>query len=226
MEVEGATVGPAGVLGGQPLRLDAQPVAVEGLLSATALVSRVGEPAQRGRQLPKRGRPQRVDPALARTLRGDEPRALQGLQVLGRLRLPRPGQLGEHPDRAGPLGEQADQPPARRVGQSGEQCVHSPSILPHAYSCQGIFRGDCGGLGPGTGRPDGGSVVPFATNLAQNPADRTGVAGRRDTPGKAPRSTHRTSSEVQEGWWQSRAMPLPATLMAPLCVKTLPVVGF
>ena len=124
VELERASVGPAGAVGGQPLRLDAEPVAVEGLLRATEPVRGVGEPAQRGRQLPQGSGPQRVDPALAGALGGDDPRALQGLQVLGGLRLPRPGELGEHADRAGPLGQQAHQPPAGRVGQRGEQCVH------------------------------------------------------------------------------------------------------
>jgi uncharacterized protein YndB with AHSA1/START domain len=38
--------------------------------------------------------------------------------------LARLGELGEDADRAGPLGQQAHEPPASRVGQCGEECVH------------------------------------------------------------------------------------------------------
>ena len=33
-------------------------------------------------------------------------------------------ELGENADRAGPLGQQAHEPPAARVGQGGEECIH------------------------------------------------------------------------------------------------------
>lgn len=71
---------------------------------------------------------------LAGALGDDDAGALKGLQVLGRLRLARPGEPGEDTDRSGPLGQQAHEPPAGRVGQCGEECVHG-----HKYSPQRIF---------------------------------------------------------------------------------------
>jgi hypothetical protein len=54
--------------------------------------------------------------------------------VLGGLRLTCSGELGEDADRTRSLGQQGHEPPARRVGECGEECVHE-----HEYSPQGIF---------------------------------------------------------------------------------------
>ena len=129
---------PTPILRGEPLRVEAEPVAVVGRARAVDLRRGVGEPVERSRQLPQGSGPERVDAALAGALGGDDAGALEGLEVLGRLWLARLGELGEDADRAGPLGQQADEPPAGRVGQCGEECVHGTSIRHGEYSCQGI----------------------------------------------------------------------------------------
>lgn len=52
-EPERAVVGPPRLLRGEPLRVEAEPVAVVGLTRAAGLVRGVGEPAERGRQVPQ-----------------------------------------------------------------------------------------------------------------------------------------------------------------------------
>jgi hypothetical protein len=134
VERERAVVGPPRLLRGVALRAEAPAVAVKGLPCAAGPVRGVGEPVELGCQVAQRAGLQGVDAALAAALRGDESGSLKGLQVLGRLRLPRAGELGEHADRARPLGQQGHEPPARRVGECGEECVHE-----HEYSPQRIF---------------------------------------------------------------------------------------
>lgn len=121
---ERAAVRPPLPLRREPFRVKAAPVPLERLARTAALVRGVGEPAERCRQIPQGGGPERVDTALARALRDDDAGPLKGLQVLGRLRLARLGEPREDTDRAGPLGQQAHEPPAGRVGQCDEECVH------------------------------------------------------------------------------------------------------
>jgi hypothetical protein len=71
----------------------------------TGLVCGVGEPGERGRQLPQGAGLERVDAALAGALGGDDAGAFEGLQMLGRLRLARLSELGQDADRTRPLGQ-------------------------------------------------------------------------------------------------------------------------
>ncbi|KUN35702.1 hypothetical protein AQJ30_23700 [Streptomyces longwoodensis] len=119
VEPERAAVGPAGLPCGEPFHVQAAPVAVVRRARTAGPVRVTGEPQERGGQVPQGGCLQRVHTALSAALGGDDSGPLEGLEVLGGLRLARPGKLGEDPDRAGPLGQQGDQPQAGRVGQCG-----------------------------------------------------------------------------------------------------------
>jgi hypothetical protein len=64
LELEGSGVGPAGLVRGQSLGSKAEPVSLEGLVGATGLVGRVGEPIELGGELSQGIGSQRVDPPL------------------------------------------------------------------------------------------------------------------------------------------------------------------
>ena len=114
--------------------MQAEAEAVEGLGRATGPVGGLGESAELGGQVPEGSGGEGVDPALPDAAGRDDAGALEGLEVLRRLGLAGPGQLGEDAHRARSLGQQADQPPAGRIGERGEEQIHG-----HHHSLNRIF---------------------------------------------------------------------------------------
>jgi hypothetical protein len=99
------------------LRVDGRLVAGDDIALARVLGRGLDQRPQPGRERVQRPGLDRVDAALAEREHRDEAGAGEGLQVLGGLRLPEPGQLSQLADRPGPLGKKLDDAPPRVVAQ-------------------------------------------------------------------------------------------------------------
>jgi hypothetical protein len=130
VEGEGAPVRPLPPVRGGGLRFDRGLVARQDVAFAGVRLDGADQFPQPFHESGERACFDRVDPALPQRGNGDEPGAGEGLQVLGGLRLPQAGELGQLADGPRPLREELHDAPPRRVSQCCCDLVHEQKYSP------------------------------------------------------------------------------------------------